>query len=78
MNTGEWLDYIEHNGKRKWYKCPKCREYDGNMKRREVSEPSGDSHKEYQIICVSCGFKSGVHWNKTLTEKVWEAAGVIE
>lgn len=75
--TGPWSYYYEQNGQRILYICPKCKKHSGYMKRREVSEPSGDSHNEYRIVCNNCDFAGSVHWSKLLAEKTWEAEGVI-
>lgn len=71
---GEWMEYKE-GPKEKFYRCPECKRWSGRMYRRDIYEPSGDSHREFRIVCRECEHKSGVHWSKALTELTWEAAG---
>lgn len=72
---GEWEDYKEHDGSIKKYKCPECRDWSGRMRRRKITEPSGDFHKEYKIVCTVCGFKTSAHYSKSLTESTWIGNG---
>ena len=72
-----WSDYIEH-GNKKVYKCHKCTCQSGKMMQRTVTEPTGGAHREYQILCSTCGNKGGTFWNKSMAEYSWEAQGVIE
>lgn len=73
--TEDWKDYEERDHTVKYYKCPECRSWNGKMKRRKITEPSGDFHKEYKIVCNICKYQSTVHFRKSLTEKVWVANG---
>lgn len=78
VETSEWKQYVEHDGKIINYKCEFCKRGSGRMYRRFVTEKSGETRKEYKITCSICGRSTGLHYHKRLTRQIWDALGEKE
>lgn len=69
MSVTEWSEVFRTI--EEMNRCPECGKDWGKMLMRRITEGSGETHKEYKIVCGSCSYKTQPHRSRRLTIQEW-------